>query len=921
MKKFFTSITLKFCILALLCFHFYNNLPSLKENIFKSAMRFESPYIVVADSQKNVYLIDKRSRRITKMDPAGNVHFILKGGDRGRERFYRAAELAVDEHDRLYVLNAVDNLEDGYVEKNTILRYLPDGRFDRVVAEFARTKEERLGEDKMIVGNINAGNGWVYFFMLEKGIGTTLYKINAETGAREKVLTMPQELRSIYISGLNFDTFYIAKLDGYVYELKPDGSLSVIPRPAANADTIIFPWDVETDTQGYLYVSDIANNRIVKRMPGKSREIFFPRDDQKKAMPDLGKFVSKSIWMNKRGYLTCIDEQDNTIYCLNPKGDIEFALKKGILPVPVMVFRFLTWAEFLAIILLFIKINKDIFVRVLRRKIPLILKQLLIFVPAVILSVGFVSYEIFHRLLEEKEQSIGHELAMYSQIGSRLIDGDALERITKPEDYMSDDYRKIQDQMLSVLNYGKDPWNELPYSRLIKFYDGRPYICVDWSGYVGTRYPFLKAQPMHERAYKNGEIGYGRYDDIDVGLYAGVAPVRNSKGEIVGVYELMIDDSIMSEVISVFARHLTSGLIISVVLFIILTAVVTSLILGSIRKLRFAVAQMARGHFDTKVEIRTRDEVETLGRGFNIMSRYIRNYITQITRLNKAYVRFVPQEFLHFLEKKSIVDMRLGDQVQKEMTVLFSDIRSFTALSEKMTPEENFGFINSYLHEVGPIIRKNKGFIDKYIGDAIMALFPGTPEDAVLAALDMKHKIREYNEGRKLAGYAAIDIGIGIHTGTLMLGIIGEVERMEGTVISDNVNLASRVEGLTKVYGAGIIVSEATLKKIPDPAKHECRFLDRVKVTGKQQPVLVFEVFEGDPDHVRQLKRQTKADFEKGIGLYCNGKLQEALALFTRVIQVNSGDKAAALYIKRCENFIKLGIPADWSGIEEMTSK
>lgn len=917
MKKFFTSITFKLGLLLLLCYHVYTNPPSLKENIFKNVMPFESPYIVVADSKNDIYLIDKRSRRITRMDTAGNVRFILKGGDRGPDRFYRAADIAVDEQDRLYVLNAVDNLDDGYVEKNTILRYFPDGRFDKVVAELPRTKEERLNEDRLIVSNISVEDGWVYFFMAEKGLGTSLFRLNGETGIRERVLTMPTEERAISMCAAPDGRRYMTKLDGRVYTLQPDGTTKAFPLPDLGPDAIFFPWDVEVDGSGNMYVSDIANQVIAKIKPGTSIEPLFPKNwgDGKERV------IAKSIWVNKNGYLTCINERDNTVYGIKPDGEIAFTLRQGILPAPIMLFRFSTWLVILAIVFLIYRILKDIFIKILRRKIPLVLKQLFIFIPAVIISVGFVSYEIFHRLMAENERSIGHELAMFSQIGSRLIDGDALERLTRPEHYMNEDYRKLQNQMLSTLNYGKDPWNELPYSRLIKYYDGNPYICVDWSGYVGTRYPFLKAQPMHERAWRKGEIGFGRYDDIDVGLYAGVAPVRNSKGEIVGVYELMVDDSIMGEVIHMFARQLTSGLVFSVVLFIILTAIVSSLILASIRKLRFAVAQMARGHFDTTVQIKTRDEVEDLGRGFNIMTRYIRNYIAQITRLNKAYVRFVPQEFLHFLEKKSIVDMRLGDQVQKEMTVLFSDIRSFTALSEKMTPEENFSFINSYLHEVGPIIRKNKGFIDKYIGDAIMALFPGKPEDAVLAALDMKRKIREYNEGRRQAGYAAIDIGIGIHTGTLMLGIIGEVERMEGTVISDNVNLASRVEGLTKVYGAGIIVSEATLKKIPDPEKYECRFLDRVKVTGKQQPVQVFEVFEGDPDHVRQLKRQTKADFEKGIGLYCNGKPQEALELFTRVIKVNSGDKAAALYIKRCENFIKLGIPADWSGIEEMTSK
>lgn len=146
-----------------------------------------------------------------------------------------------------------------------------------------------------------------------------------------------------------------------------------------------------------------------------------------------------------------------------------------------------------------------------------------------------------------------------------------------------------------------------------------------------------------------------------------------------------------------------------------------------------------------------------------------------MSELNAAYQRFVPEEFLKFLNRESIVDVKLGDQVRKEMSVLFSDIRSFTELSEKMTPEENFNFINSYLQRMGPSIRENNGFIDKYIGDAIMALFPRNAEDAIKASIQMMEGIKLYNKHRNNQGYAPISIGIGIHTGELMLGTVGKI--------------------------------------------------------------------------------------------------------------------------------------------------
>ncbi len=207
-----------------------------------------------------------------------------------------------------------------------------------------------------------------------------------------------------------------------------------------------------------------------------------------------------------------------------------------------------------------------------------------------------------------------------------------------------------------------------------------------------------------------------------------------------------------------------------------------------------------------------------------------------LARTNIAFGRFVPRELLGFLGKDNVVEVNLGDQVQKNMTILFSDIRNFTQITETMTPKESFNLLNSYLGRMGPIIRDHGGIIDKYIGDSIMALFPESAVQAVEAALAMRHLLVEYNDGRERAGYFPLDMGIGLHTGPLMLGTIGEHERMDGTVISDAVNTSSRIEGLTKVYRIPIIISQATLAADPllaDSVPH--RYLGIMKVKGKEK--------------------------------------------------------------------------------------
>lgn len=271
-----------------------------------------------------------------------------------------------------------------------------------------------------------------------------------------------------------------------------------------------------------------------------------------------------------------------------------------------------------------------------------------------------------------------------------------------------------------------------------------------------------------------------------------------------------------------------------------------------------------------------------------------------LAHLNAAYSRFVPKQFLQLLKKESIVDVKLGDNTLKEMSVLFSDIRSFTTISEKMTPEENFRFINSYLSRMEPVIMANSGFIDKYIGDSIMALFSGSADDAIKAGIAMLQTLVEYNQHRANVGYPAIKIGIGINTGSLMLGTVGGINRMDGTVISDAVNLASRIESLTKEYGVSLLISHQTFAKLQNPSDYNMRLIERLKVKGKSKAVAVFEVFDGDPPALREAKLATTGIFEEGVLYYYGSSFRKAAQRFEECLVKNPEDKVAQIYLDRC---------------------
>ena len=270
----------------------------------------------------------------------------------------------------------------------------------------------------------------------------------------------------------------------------------------------------------------------------------------------------------------------------------------------------------------------------------------------------------------------------------------------------------------------------------------------------------------------------------------------------------------------------------------------------------------------------------------------------KLYRINKAFERFIPYEFIRLLDKDSILDVQLGDQVAKEMTILFSDIRGFTSISEKMTPQENFDFINSYLGQMEPIIALNHGFIDKYIGDAIMALFPSSADDALCGAIAMLRKLLKYNQGRQ--AYDPISIGIGLNTGALMLGTIGGKNRMDGTVISDAVNLAARIENMTKMYGTRLLISQYTYSHLNDISQYAIRIIDIVKAKGKSEPVTVYEVFDADSPNIFELKMKTRDNFEFGLAYYHQKHINKAIKCFKQVLQIYPDDQATHIYLKRC---------------------
>ncbi|MGH7659838.1 MAG: adenylate/guanylate cyclase domain-containing protein, partial [Vulcanimicrobiaceae bacterium] len=227
-----------------------------------------------------------------------------------------------------------------------------------------------------------------------------------------------------------------------------------------------------------------------------------------------------------------------------------------------------------------------------------------------------------------------------------------------------------------------------------------------------------------------------------------------------------------------------------------------------------------------------------------------------------------------------------------------------------------------YLERVGTIVRQHRGVIDKYIGDAIMALFATMAQDAddaVRCAIALQREVAALSAERSAAGQLPISVGVGLHRGTLMLGTIGESERMDGTVIADAVNLASRVEGLTKLYGAGVLMTEDVLERLTDRTRYLVRFLGFVAVKGKRRGIGLYEVCDADPPRRLELKGLTALRFDEAVRALGSGRLDEAVAGFGEVLERDSDDRAASHLLRRSQELLASG--ETWDGVDHVTVK
>ena len=326
----------------------------------------------------------------------------------------------------------------------------------------------------------------------------------------------------------------------------------------------------------------------------------------------------------------------------------------------------------------------------------------------------------------------------------------------------------------------------------------------------------------------------------------------------------------------------------------------------SLSKAGAAISKVAAGDFDAHIEDISDDEIGVICSGVNEMAEQLRNMFVQKDKNERFYYKFVPEQFRELLHKESITDLALGDAESTDLTVLFCDIRSFSLNSEMMTAKENFEFVNVIYGIAGPIVRKHGGFVDKYIGDAVMALFQNA-DDAIAAGKELYSSIVLDKGTAEHLGMSSINIGVGIHSGMARIGIVGEDERMSGTVISNTVNISSRLESLTKQYHTAMIITKDTLDRMTDPDSLQIRYLGMVQVAGVNEVKAIYEVLDALDSERREERIRTRDDFKEGVRLFHLKEPEKSIDYFKRVKEASKNDPVVDIYIEYIEGFIESG--------------
>jgi class 3 adenylate cyclase/HAMP domain-containing protein len=876
-----------FCLIAIAL-----NFSYLKRPVFQRKTNIIVPSSAKYEKDGSLYIIDNAGFRLISMTTEGSINYTININK--MEEYTRFYDTAVDERGNLYVY-AMEAENDAFLTKRDMIRkYDRNGKLmqDILVINYDENSEDRPHVFPQF-GSMQYEDGVLTFSRVQREMAQLYVYDTYRNELTVKDFYGVNDYSIGQIGVKDFDNFAYTTRDGDIYEVKDNGA------PLLRASCIftedeggIIPWYPAYDSRGNIIFIDMissllyrvdASGAITEVLPGGIFEDLRSRG-MVVALADYGFWEDRfagvygeDVWYYDGKRLKIYDD------------GITLPWRERLIIIAVQSFFALGIAVFFLGIYF-------LFVRILDRHISLIIKQTIFIIPLTIIAFAGLYMFTFNSMLERLNAELVNELTLLTETYSELISGDDLDALKTTKDYNKDAYKNVLRTIKKAVGDNKSTWNRSFYAAVYKVIDNTEYFVVLSNDEANLFRPYglfeegtdeytLIAEGKPFTNFTSNYTGSWVYSNY---------PVYNSLGEISGIFEIGLDLTAYDLGNQKQLQNISFIAILIVLVILTLLIVVMSIVVRQLVKISQILGAITRGEYSMRIEYRSKDELGFVSSGLNRMAEELQHQIEYIKKVNESTLRIVPIQFMEYLGITDITRMKLGDHVRRDLSVLFFDIRSFSIHSEILTVHENFVFINKILSIAGPILRNHNGFVDKFIGDAAMVIFANA-QDAVRAGLEVYRKVVLDKTTRVMIGIDSINIGVGIHTGSVMMGIVGEPERLSSTVISKNVNLASRVESLTKQTKSGMLVTRDTLNQLGSGENEfQYRFVGMIQAAGVNEVIGLFDILDALPESTRKRRLATKKVFESGIRKYHIKEYKDALKRFEWVVAADPEDACAA---------------------------
>lgn len=801
----------------------------------------------------------------------------------------RVYNFAVTDDNVIYAVT-YDTTDSTFITEERIIRLSADYRYLGDVCKI----EYPVSSSGSRLSRLHYYDGKITFAVVDLD-GVTLYSIDTNTSG----ITISDK----YMNDSNGTyTSSVIPIDGGFLFLRSDGNVyrTSFGEPL---EDIIYTFDISSEGQTenpYFAQATLLNGTLYAVDQNEPTKVFAIEDGEIHEVFDIGgdsviRYMDTYVDETGEAVLVVCCDNSLQVYKNGTLTDKNIVIKPERY-IAIYVLSVLNYVRFILIIGLLINL-------IIRKK-TLLFKQIAVTIPILVAMIFVIAFNLYSYFIRLNNENIEKEVAIIAELGCEELDGYDFSGLLTVDENTGEAYHELGDRLMSLtrdrLSILKD---DFYFSVIYQKPDGQEVVLGRSDRIVQPMYSvsdlnYVNGDQTAGDAYIVNDINSFWFDNDSRNSSINAVKRINDKDGSGNFYFVVTTENKGFWIIR--RDFVVSEFMYGSLIFVIMTFIVTMSTIGitrSIRKARKTVEKISEGDLTARVNYRSNDELGEICTKVNEMGQSLETLFNEKDKAERFYYKFVPQKFKEYLGKENIAELSLGDASSRDLTVLFCDIRSFSINSEIMTAKENFAFVNTVYGKAGPVIRENNGFIDKYIGDAIMALFE-CADDAVKAGNEIYKAIVLDPTTAEELNVSSINIGIGLHSGMAMVGIVGESERLSGTVISDTVNLSSRLESLTKQFKTAMLISKDTLDRMEDTEAVNLRYLGMIQVAGVNEVKSVYEVLDCLPEEERQKRSANADDFKEAIRLFHLGRRDEACAMLQKIADDGRNDYVSDMYLK-----------------------